>query len=127
MRLNVVLIDDFEEHVHDLVFDKFPQCHEFAIDAMQDCLQVVSLTWVFTIKQLKEAADKILRQVPDDHVRAQVWRQDELKEKLVDELQVRPGVFQVRLVFVRVHRARLLVVYSSKPSQLISDFLLVKF
>lgn len=47
MRLNVVLVDNFEEEVHDLCFDAGSEAHEFAVDSVQDRLQVVALTRVF--------------------------------------------------------------------------------
>lgn len=44
---------------------------------------------------------------------AKVNSQDELEEEFVDQLQVGPGFLQVRFIFIRVDRGRLLVVCST--------------
>lgn len=72
MRLDVILVDDFEEHVHDLRLDVWSQCHEFAVNTMQDGLKVISLTWVLAVEELQEAAYKVVRNVLHDHILAQM-------------------------------------------------------
>ena len=103
MRLDVILVDDFEEHVHDLRLDVWSQCHEFAVNTMQDSLEVVSLTWVLAVEELQEAAYKVMRNVLHDHILAQMNSKYEFEEQLVDELQVWPCLFEMRLVFIRVN------------------------
>ena len=49
---------------------------------------------------------------------------NEFEEQFVDELQVRPGLLQVRFILVRVHICRLLVVYyisSVKIKDMLTD------
>ena len=50
MCLDVVSVDDLEQRIHDLLLDLLPQGHVLAVDAMQDGLQVVSLTRVLAIE-----------------------------------------------------------------------------
>ena len=50
VRLNIVLVDDPEQHVHDLILNQLPHLHELAIDPMQYGLEVISLTRILTIK-----------------------------------------------------------------------------
>ena len=78
---------------------------------MQDGLQVVTFTRILAIKKLQEAAYKVVWDVLNDHILAKMDGKNEFEEQFVDELQVRPGLLQVRLIFVRVHIRRLLVVY----------------
>ena len=111
MRLNVVLVDHLHENIHDLTFNGNAEGHEFAVDAMEDRLQVVPFARIFTVEQIKEAVDKVLRDVTCDHIVAKVGSQDELEKQLIDELQVWPSLFQMGFVFIRVHRGCLLVVW----------------
>ena len=78
---------------------------------MQDGLQVVTLTRVLAIKKLQEAAYKVMWNMLHDHILTQMDGQNELEEQFVDELQVRPGLLQMRLILVGVHICWLLVVY----------------
>ena len=70
----------------DLLLDNWANGHKLAVDAVQDCLQVVALARVLTVKQLQEAADKVARDVLDDDIVAKVSRQDELEKQLVNKL-----------------------------------------
>lgn len=38
VRLDIVLVDNLEEHVHDWLLDVVPKSHEFAVNAVQDGL-----------------------------------------------------------------------------------------
>ena len=78
---------------------------------MQDSLEVVSLAGIFAVEKLKEAAHEVMGDVLHDHILAQVHSEDEFEQELVDELQVWPSLLQMRLILVRVHISRLLVVY----------------
>ena len=102
MRLDVILINNLEENVHNLRLDIGSHGHELAVHTMQDGFQVVTLSGIFAIEQLKEAIDKGSTDAFDDHVVAQVGRQDELKKKLINELQVRPCFFQMGFVFIGI-------------------------
>lgn len=115
MSLNVVLVNYTHEHVHDLVFDVWTHLHEFAIHAVQDGFQIVTLARVLTIEKFKEAVDKVVRDVLDDHVMTQMACENELKQELVDKLQVRPGLLKMRFVLIRVNRRSLLVIYTNVP------------
>lgn len=53
---------------------------------MQDSLEVVTFTWVLTIKQLEEAVDKVWRHMLHDHIMAQVWRQNKFEKQFIYEL-----------------------------------------
>ena len=103
MCLDVILVDNLEEHVHNLLFDVTPQGHKFTVNAVQNSLQVVALTWVLTVEKLEEAADKVVRDMLDDHILAQMDSEYELQKQLIDKLQVRPGLLEMRLILIRVH------------------------
>ena len=60
MRLNIVLIDHSEEDVHDLLLDVQPHSHKLTIYTVQYGFEVVTLTWILTIKKLQEAAYKVM-------------------------------------------------------------------
>ena len=103
MRLNVVLVDDLEEDVHDLALDVGTNGHEFAVDSMEDGLQVVALTGVFAVEKLQETVNEVVRDVLRDHIVAEVGCQNEFEQELVDKLEMWPCFLKMWLVFVRVH------------------------
>lgn len=51
------LVCELEEHVIDRASDVRPQVQEFAINPMKSCLEEISFTWVFRIKQLKKLGE----------------------------------------------------------------------
>ena len=77
MRFDIVLVDDFEEHVHYLTFDIGSHDHELAIDSVQDSFEIVALSRVLAVKQFEETIDKVVADVLRDHVRAQMDSKDE--------------------------------------------------
>ena len=81
MRLDIVLVDHLEENVHDLMLDVYSQGHKLAVDAVQNRLQVVALTRIFTIKELKEATYKVMRHMLHDHILTKMNGKDKLKEQ----------------------------------------------
>lgn len=68
MRLDVILIDNLEEHIHDLRLNVGSHSHKLAVHAMQDGFQVVTLSRIFAIEQLEETVDKGSTDFLDDHV-----------------------------------------------------------
>ena len=68
MRLDVVLVDDLEQHVHDLTFDVGAHDHELAIDSVQDSFEIITLSRVLAVKQFQEAVDEVIADVLRDHV-----------------------------------------------------------
>ena len=77
MRFDIVLVDDFEEHVHDLTFDIGAHDHELAIDSMQNSFEVITLSRVLAVKQFQETIDEVVADVLRDHIRAQMDSKDE--------------------------------------------------
>ena len=75
--LNIVLVDDFEENVHNLTFDVGAHAHELAIDSVQNSFEVVTLTRVLAVKQFEETVDEVVADVLRDHVMAQMGSEDE--------------------------------------------------
>ena len=77
MRFDIVLVDDFEEHVHYLTFDIGAHDHELAIDSVQNSFEIIALSRVLAVKQFEETIDKVVADVLRDHVRAQMDSKDE--------------------------------------------------
>ena len=114
VRLDIILVNDLEEHVHYLFFDRRSHGHKLAVNTMQDSLQVVSFTRVLAIKQLQEARDEIVRHMLDDHIMSHMRRQNEFQKKFIDELQVRPIFLQMWFILVGIDRGSLLIIYTQK-------------
>ena len=74
MRLNVVLVDDFEEHVHYLTFDIGAHLHKLAIDPVQNSFEIIALSRVLTVKEFQETIDKVVADVFRNYVVAQMGR-----------------------------------------------------
>ena len=104
MRLDIVLVDYFEEHVHYLTFDVGAHAHKLAVDSVQNSFEVIALTRVLAIKEFQETIDKVVADVLRDYIVAQMRGKDKFKEQFIDELQVRPGLLEMGLVLIRVHR-----------------------
>ena len=68
MCLDIVLVNDFEEHVHYLTFDIGAHDHELAIDSVQNSFEIVALSRVLAVKQLQEAIDEVVADMLRDHV-----------------------------------------------------------
>ena len=68
MRFDIVLVDNFQEHVHDLTLDIGAHDHELAIDSVQDSFEIVALSRVLAVKQFQEAVDEVIADVLRDHV-----------------------------------------------------------
>ena len=74
MSLDIVLINDFEEHVHYLTFDVGAHLHKLAVDSVQNSFEIVTLSRVLTIKEFEETIDKVVTDVFRDYVVAQMGR-----------------------------------------------------
>ena len=83
VRLDIILVYNFKEHVHYLFFDRRSHGHELAVNTMQDSLQVVSFTRILTIEQLEEACNEIVRHMLDDHIMSHMRRQNEFQKKFL--------------------------------------------
>lgn len=71
--------------------DHLASRHQLRIQAMQDVLQVLSLSGLLGVEQLKELLDE---RVGDEHLQGLdigSLVHDQLKEELVHRLQMRPG------------------------------------
>ena len=68
MRLDIVLVNYFEEHVHYLTFDVRAHLHKLAVDSVQNSFEIVALSRVLAVKQLQEAIDEVVADVLRDHV-----------------------------------------------------------
>jgi hypothetical protein len=103
VRLNVVLVDNLEEDVHDLTLDVGADGHEFSVDSVEDCLQIIALTGVFAVEKLQETVNKVVRDVLRDHIMAKVGSQNKFEEEFVDKLEMWPCFLKMWLVLIRVH------------------------
>ena len=63
-----------------MLLDVGTKGHELAINAVQDGLEIVTLTRIFTIEKFEEAAYKVMRHVLHDHILAQMNGQDKLEK-----------------------------------------------
>mmetsp|Transcript_77790 Transcript_77790/g.168251 ORF Transcript_77790/g.168251 Transcript_77790/m.168251 type:complete len:509 (-) Transcript_77790:18-1544(-) len=108
--VRLALVDNLEEHVLDSPADEGPQGHELAIDAVQDGLEVVPLAGVLRVEQLKKLQHEVLVDKALGDLWVDVVGDHETQEKLVDDLEVRPGPLKGRLVVFWVgERQRVLV------------------
>ena len=71
---------------------------------MECCLQEVALTRIFRIEQLQKIKHERLVDVTFGKVGVEVGTLDEAQKEFIDDLQVRPGKFEDRLVLFGVIR-----------------------
>jgi hypothetical protein len=108
----LVLIGYLEEQVHNLLTYFCPQCHKFPINSVQYSLEIISLTRVLRIEKVQKLFDKRCWNAQCNGRSRNISCHNELEEKFVHKLQVRPCFFQMRFVLVRVNSGRLFVCYS---------------
>lgn len=71
---------------------------------MKRCFQEITLTRIFTVKQLEKLENKRLVDVALANVRVEIGTFDESEEEFVNDLEVGPGKFKDRFVFLWVKR-----------------------
>lgn len=91
-----------EKHIGNCAADKCPVTHELAIQAMEACLEVVTLPWVLGVEEADEIQAELLGEDLLAGLGFDVWADDEAQEKFIHNLQVRPGRLQGWFIFLRV-------------------------
>ena len=106
-------VGDEKKQIHHLGPDVRAKHHVFSIDSMQNGLKVITLTWVLRVEQLKKTAYKALRNILSHYFIWYVTWHHEFQEKFINQLKMRPCLFKVRLVFVRVDLLVLFIVWKN--------------
>lgn len=96
------LVDKAVKHVVDLFPDKGAQAQELSINPMQHRLQEVPFARVFRIEQVQQVQHELVVDVTFRNGRLEVGRLQEPQKQVIDKLQMRPGRFQRRLIFLRI-------------------------
>lgn len=94
-----------DKMVKDIAYRSTNECaesKEFAIYTMKCSLEEIALSRVLGVKELKKIKQEWLVDVPFCEIRVKVGAFNKTKEKLVDNLKMRPGEFENRLVFLRI-------------------------
>lgn len=89
--------------VEDIAYRSANECaeiEEFAIYTMECSLEEIALPWVLGVKELKKVEDEWVIDVPFCEIRVEVRAFNKSKEKLVDNLKMRPGELEDRLVLL---------------------------
>ena len=102
---SIVPLRFINEIVEDIAYRSANECaviEEFAIYTMKCSLEEIALSWVLGVKELKKIEHELLVDVPfcEDCVKVRAF--NESKEKFVDNLKMRPGEFEDRLIFLRI-------------------------
>ena len=98
------LVDEAVEGVVDGAPDEGAVRHELAVHPVQDRLEVVPLARVLRVDQQDHLHDHVLVDVLLGDLRVGVAGDDEAEQELVDELQVRPGRLERRVLLLRPQR-----------------------
>ena len=93
-------VDKVEENVVDRPSYRSPEVEELPIDPVEGSLEEIAFSWVFGVKEFKKIEHEWLVDVSFCKICVEVWALDETKEKLVDDLKMRPGEFEDRLIFL---------------------------
>lgn len=78
------------------------EAQELPIDPVQSRFKEVPFPWILRIEQLQKLQHKLLIYVAFRYGRLEVLRLQQPQEELVNELQVRPGCLQRRLVLLGI-------------------------
>ena len=91
--------------VEDIAYRSANECaqiEEFAVYTMECSLEEIAFPWVLRIKEFEKIEHERLINVPFCEVRVKVRAFNKSKEKLVDNLEMRPGELEDRFVFLRI-------------------------
>ncbi len=80
------LVNELEEDVVDRTTNKGSQVEEFAVNAMQRCLQEVALPGILRIEEFKKIEYERLVDMSLSHVNVEIWILHKSKEKFIDDL-----------------------------------------
>mmetsp|Transcript_51294 Transcript_51294/g.120285 ORF Transcript_51294/g.120285 Transcript_51294/m.120285 type:complete len:461 (+) Transcript_51294:85-1467(+) len=114
-------VDDLEEDVLNSTSDEGSQGHEFAVDAVQDRLQVIPLPWILGIEQLQELQHEILIDEALGDFGIHVIGDNEPQEKLVHDLQMWPGALQTWFIVFWVGECQWVLVARLQGSEDVSS------
>ena len=81
------LVNEPVKDVADGLSDEASVGHEFAVNAVQDCLEVVAFTRILRVEQLHQLQAELLVHVLLSDLRVNLGRHDEAQEELVSDLQ----------------------------------------
>mmetsp|Transcript_50543 Transcript_50543/g.110589 ORF Transcript_50543/g.110589 Transcript_50543/m.110589 type:complete len:292 (+) Transcript_50543:505-1380(+) len=115
--VGVALVNDLEEEILDGLANEGPQGHEFAIDSVEDGLQVVTLSWILRIKQIQELEHEGVVDKPLGDLWVHVIGYHKPKEELVDDLQVGPGSLQRWFILLIIEQCIGILVYRRQGAE----------
>lgn len=102
---SIVALGLIDEMVKDIAYrsaDERAEIEKFAIYAVKRRLEEIALSWILGVKELEKTEHEWLIDVPFCEICVEIWTFDKTKEKLVDNLEMRPGEFEDRLIFLRI-------------------------
>ena len=98
-----VLMDQGVEAISDCLSDHFSSWNQLGVESVKNILQVFSFLWFFRIEQFKEFLNEL---VSDESLQAldiSSIIDNELKEELVDRLEMRPTWINDDFFFFNTH------------------------
>ncbi len=95
-------VDEMEEDVVDAPTNGGAEVQELAIYTMKSCLEEIAFTRILRIEKFEKVEYESLVDVTLGMIGVEVRVLHEAQKEFVDDLQVRPGKFEDRLVFFGV-------------------------
>mmetsp|Transcript_7751 Transcript_7751/g.17863 ORF Transcript_7751/g.17863 Transcript_7751/m.17863 type:complete len:265 (+) Transcript_7751:560-1354(+) len=92
-------VDKAIENIGNGPSDERSMRHELSVNAVKNCLEIVSFTWIFAIEKFHQLKTKLLIHILFGSLGVHFRTHNKAKEELVGYLQVWPSWFQDRLVF----------------------------
>mmetsp|Transcript_54529 Transcript_54529/g.117139 ORF Transcript_54529/g.117139 Transcript_54529/m.117139 type:complete len:267 (-) Transcript_54529:409-1209(-) len=115
--VGVALVNDLEEEILDGLADKRPEDHELAVDPVQDGFQVVSLPRVLGIEQIQQFKHERVVNEPLGNLGVDVIGDHKPQEKLIHNLQMRPGSLKGWLVLFVVKQCVRVLVHRGQSTE----------
>ena len=95
-------ICELEEDIVDRSANEGPEVEELPIDAVQRRLEEIPFSWVLRVEQFEKLENEAVVDICLGDVGIEVLALDESEEEFINDLDVRPGNLQNRLVLLRV-------------------------
>lgn len=96
-------MDQGVESVGDRLSDHFPPRHEFRVESVKDVFEVFAFFGLFRVEKFQKVLNEFLgdKGFQGSHIGSVIYNQ--LEEKLVNRLEVRPGGVNGKFFFAEAH------------------------
>jgi len=122
----LIFISNFEKKIHDLYSNCCSKRHELPIDSVENGFQVVSLSRILRVKEIKHLFNEGVCDVHGYCLRRNELSHNKLQKKFIDKLKMRPCFLKMRFIFIWINWWWLFICYETVTTNINNLLLFVK-